>query len=67
METDMNSNSELEHCELELCELDAASGGMKWTPVKNDDVIDARGGQITFWGFSVTFDVGGNISSFGRT
>jgi len=39
---------------------------MKWNPnTKNDDVIDARGGQITFWGFSVTFDVGGNISSFG--
>jgi hypothetical protein len=52
--------------ELDTTELDAVSGGMKWTPVKNDDVIDARGGQITFWGFSVTFDVGGHISSFGR-
>ena len=64
MGTDMNTNTS----ELELCELDAVSGGMKWNRnTKNDDVIDARGGQITFWGFSVTFDVGGNISSFGRT
>jgi len=55
-----------EICELDTTELDAVSGGMKWSPVKNDDVIDARGGQITFWGFSVTFDAGGHISSFGR-
>ena len=52
--------------ELDITELEAVSGGMKSSPVKNDDVIDARGGQITFWGFSVTFDVGGHISSFGR-
>jgi hypothetical protein len=32
---------------LELTDLDAVSGGMKWTPgTKNDDVIDARRGQI---------------------
>jgi hypothetical protein len=59
METDMNSNSS----ELGISELDAASGGMKWTPVKNDDVIDARGGQISLFGFSITFDVKGNVSS----
>jgi hypothetical protein len=35
-------------------------------PVKNDDVIDARGGQISIFGFSITFDIGGHISSFGR-
>jgi hypothetical protein len=61
-DTDMNTNTS----ELDTTELEAVSGGMKWSPVKNDDVIDARGGQITFWGFSVTFDVGGHISSFGR-
>ncbi len=49
--------------ELELGELDAVSGGMKWIPVKNDDVIDARGGQISLFGYSITFDVKGNISS----
>ena len=52
--------------ELEPGELDAVSGGMKWTPVKNDDVIDARGGQINILGFSITFDVGGKISSVSR-
>jgi hypothetical protein len=62
METDMNTNTS----ELNASELDAVSGGMKWTPVRNDDVIDARGGQISFWGFSITFDVGGHISSFSR-
>ena len=36
-----------EICELNTTELDAVSGGMKWTPVKNDDVIDARGGQTS--------------------
>jgi hypothetical protein len=50
--------------ELESTELDAVSGGMKWTPgTKNDDVIDARGGQIQILGFNITFDVKGNISS----
>ncbi len=52
--------------ELETTELDAVSGGMKWTPVKNDDVIDARGGQISLFGYSITFDVKGNISSVSR-
>lgn len=52
----MNRNTS----ELELCELDAVGGGMKWTPVRNDDVIDARGGQLSFLGFNITFDVKGN-------
>ena len=49
--------------ELATTELDAVSGGMKWTPVKNDDVIDARGGQISIFGWTYTLDVKGNISS----
>jgi hypothetical protein len=50
--------------ELDNTALDAVSGGMKWTPgTKNDDVIDARGGQISIFGFNITFDVKGNISS----
>ena len=60
----MNTNSS----ELDINELDAVSGGVKWNRnTKNDDVIDARGGQISLFGYSVTFDIGGNISSFGRT
>ena len=51
--------------ELNTTDLDAVSGGMKWTPgTKNDDVIDARGGQISLFGYSVTFDINGHISSF---
>jgi hypothetical protein len=49
--------------ELETTELDAVSGGMKWTPVKNDDVIDARGGQFSIFGWTFTLDAGGKISS----
>ena len=52
--------------EPDTTELDAASGGMKWSPVKNDDVIDARGGQISILGFNITFDVKGNVSSVTR-
>lgn len=51
--------------ELDTTDLEAVSAGMKWTPVKNDDVIDARGGQISIFGFNITFDVNGHISSFG--
>lgn len=44
--------------------LDNVAGGMKWTPgTKNDDVVDARGGQaqVLFW--NITFDVNGKVSS----
>ncbi len=55
-----------ENHELDTTELDAVSGGMKWTPgTRNPAVIDARGGQISLFGFSVTFDVQGRISSYG--
>ena len=57
----MNTSSS----ELETSELDAVGGGMKWNRnTKNDDVIDARGGQISLFGYSVTFDINGHISSF---
>jgi hypothetical protein len=49
--------------ELDTTDLEAVSGGMKWTPVKNPDVIDARGGQISIFGINITFDVKGHISS----
>jgi hypothetical protein len=53
--------------ELDTAELDAVSGGLKWTPgTKNDDVIDARGGQIKIFGFNITFDVKGDVSSVSR-
>ena len=52
--------------ELNASELDAVNGGMKWTPgTSNPDVIDARGGQLSFCGLNVTFDVKGKISSIG--
>jgi hypothetical protein len=44
-------------------ERDQVSGGMKWTRVKNPDVIDARGGSRTILGFIVTFDINGDPSS----
>lgn len=49
--------------ELDSTDLEAVSGGMKWTPVKNDDVIDARGGQVSIAGWTFTLDVNGHISS----
>ena len=57
---------ELSASERNTRELDAVNGGMKWTPgTKNPDVIDARGGQFSFLGLSMTFDVKGNLSSIG--
>ena len=53
--------------ELNTADLEAVSGGMKWTPgTKNDDVIDARGGQVKIFGFEITFDVNGKVSSVTR-
>ena len=53
--------------ELNAADLEAVSGGMKWTPgTKNDDVIDARGGQVKIFGFEITFDVNGKVSSVTR-
>ena len=45
-------------------ELDAVSGAMKWDRnYVNKEVIDARGGQAEFMGWTFTFDINGNISS----
>jgi hypothetical protein len=56
----------IESRELNAIELDAVNGGMKWTPgTKNPDVIDARGGQLSFLGITLTFDVNGKLSSIG--
>jgi hypothetical protein len=56
----------IEDHELNAIELDAVNGGMKWTPgTKNPDVIDARGGQLSFLGITLTFDVNGKLSSIG--
>ena len=53
--------------ELNTADLEAVSGGMKWTPgTKNDDVFDARGGQIKIFGFEITLDVNGKVSSVTR-
>ena len=61
-ETDMTDR------ELNAGELDAVSGGMKWTPgTKNPDVIDARGGQLSFLGMTFTFDINGKFSGCGPT
>ena len=50
--------------ELKTADLDAVSGGFKWNRnTENPDVIDARGGQISLFGYSVTFDVNGHVSS----
>jgi hypothetical protein len=45
-------------------ELDGVSGGMKWEPgTKNPDLIDARGGQIKVFGWTITLDANGKPSS----
>ena len=50
--------------DLSTAEIDLVSGGMKWTRgTKNSDVIDARGGSMTFLGLVITFDAKGNPSS----
>ena len=59
---------QIDNRELNASELDAANGGMKWTPgTKNPDVIDARGGQFSILGITFTFDIKGNASSYGPT
>ena len=52
--------------ELNIGELAAVSGGMKWTPVDNKDVVDARGGQVKVLGWTFTLDVNGNVSGATR-
>ncbi|MBA2401785.1 MAG: hypothetical protein H0V72_24405 [Bradyrhizobium sp.] len=50
--------------ELGIDQLEAISGGMKWTPGhKSPYVVDARGGMVTVVGWTFTFDIKGNLSS----
>ena len=49
--------------ELNTAELNAVSGGLKWSPTSNPDVIDARGGQINFLWWRFSFDIRGNLSN----
>ena len=45
-------------------ELDQVSGGMKWDRNHvSSNVIDARGGQMSFFGFNWAFDINGKVSS----
>ncbi len=49
--------------DMTSAELSRVSGGMKWVRnTQNDDVIDARGGQIEIMGITFTKDIHGNIS-----
>ena len=49
---------------LELADLDEVIGGMKWDRNHvSKDVIDARGGSITIFGWTMTYDLKGNVTS----
>ncbi|MGN6117597.1 MAG: hypothetical protein ACTHN2_19005 [Nitrobacter sp.] len=59
-ETDMDSGIR----ELTIDETGAVSGGMKYDHnYVSKDVIDARGGYLTVWGVTMTFDINGKCSS----
>jgi hypothetical protein len=50
--------------ELTQAESQQLSGGMKWDRgVSNGDVIDVRGGTVTFGGLTFGFDISGHLSS----
>jgi bacteriocin-like protein len=50
--------------ELNADELDAVIGGMKIDPnYVSKNVIDARGGYLTVWGVTFTYDIHGKMSS----
>ena len=52
--------------ELNFEEISAVAGGMKYDPnYASKDVIDARGGYLTVWGVTMTFDVHGKCSGIG--
>ncbi|WP_412772483.1 hypothetical protein [Nitrobacter sp.] len=52
--------------ELSLEEIGTVSGGMKYDHnYVSKNVIDARGGYLTVWGVTMTFDINGNCSSIG--
>ena len=53
--------------ELAIDESEAVSGGMKWERGHvSPNVVDARGGLITVWGITFTFDINGKCSSVTR-
>jgi bacteriocin-like protein len=62
----MEMRSGVEVKELGDKELSSVTGGLKWTPTENSDVIDARGGQFKILGFTITVDGNGKISSVTR-
>ncbi len=50
--------------ELSETEFAQVSGGMKWDHTYvSKNVIDARGGSLTVYGVTMTFDVNGKCSS----
>ena len=50
--------------ELTIDETGAVRGGMKYDHnYVSKDVIDARGGYLTVWGVTMTFDINGKCSS----
>ncbi|MDQ0472885.1 hypothetical protein [Labrys wisconsinensis] len=45
-------------------ELEQIGGGMRTDPdYTSSNVIDARGGSLTVWGVTLTYDVNGKVSS----
>lgn len=54
--------------ELNVHDLAAVSGGMKWDHnYQSKDVIDARGGYFTILGETITYDLNGKVTSVSRT
>lgn len=52
--------------ELTIDEIGAVCGGMKWDHnYVSENVIDARGGSLTVWGVTLTYDINGKCSSIG--
>jgi hypothetical protein len=50
--------------QLEIADLEAVSGGMKWDRNHvSKNVIDARGGSFTFLAWTMTYDLKGNVTS----
>lgn len=69
-ETSMRKNQEFRTAMRDLTkdELDLVGGGMKYDPnYVSKDVVDARGGQFTILGVTVSFDTTGKVTSVGRT
>ena len=49
---------------LEIADLEEVIGGMKWDHNHvSPNVIDARGGSFTIFGWTMTVDLKGNVTS----